>query len=556
VIDAPRTPQVLVSPEVHGIAERIRSAWKTWRPITGSLWDDVSLHAAEDLSDRALGEWIQVLRSLDQEVGNIRTRTSTLVEASLARELHRFIQEQRYQAEVIRPFTSTLSAYLQLIGLGLYPFTLVAPTSAVIEALRQRLEAAIGWLDEATRRQADGLLIVTQFEAQQAAILADGIDALLRAEQFKRLHARSATLCEQLRRWSPSGAQLQDLLQRQLRQRAHMQPDDIEHLLLNCFGTDKSLSWWQEACADRLHAEIDRLNTAEVRWGSLAEATNDCGWDHGAWGMSDQELHAQGASQAHDVLAWAQHVYHTLQKTVAGSYLSKTAPDAAIEFAPPVAEILVSPALFLRTPTRAADHRLVLSSLLQRTPQPWTRRVRTHMTLTIAHELCPGHHEHIWRRGGGALAPYIGFVQNSIGLEGWAVYAERVVITCDPSLSPMYHYGTIRRLLPSTLLLTKLAKGADVAQQLLEDSIRRCPAIVPHAGRPGQLSGTSLSYTVGLIETERALAAFHQRTHAHLSQDRLVESYLQQGPITPASAVELALAALEIESAHEDLSHA
>lgn len=493
------------------------------------------LDKAEDLSDEGLTGWIDELESLENEVNTLRSRAITSVDIILCGELDRFVQEKKYQAQIQQPFLKSLSAYLHLVVAGLLPFDLSPDLPDVTEEpLGLRLQAAENWLALAARRQANGILAVTEAEVKQAVALATTIEDLVRRKHItSQVLNLSTRVCEQLRRWRPSQSERDNIANR-------WQPEHIDYLLSHCLGTGKSLAWWQEKLVERLVVEIETLNKSEAMGNSLQLFTERTDWDDNRWGSLDLESGENyGVVDSHSVIAWFEIVYRRLREVVIGSYLQQPAPPVPIQIAPPIVQFLVIEALFLPFPLGTATGRLLLSPLILGT-KPLTRRNRVYLAVMAAHELCPGHHEQFWHCQRAILAPYLDILQSSIGLEGWALVCEKIVAEYDPSTAAVVSYHAIRRLMPAALVLTQLQKGREAANRLLRMILGRCPALVSEAGRSGRISETSLPYAVGLVETEYYLAQLHERLGPEATWLETRERYLDQGLLTPASTAHIA----------------
>jgi hypothetical protein len=222
--------------------------------------------------------------------------------------------------------------------------------------------------------------------------------------------------------------------------------------------------------------------------------------------------------------------------------LRNTAPLAACQRASPILSLLVPEALFFPAPVEHVPGRLVMSGHFHERTRTVSRHDRLYCALVVAHEVCPGHHEHAWRRSDAPFADYGDFLYNPIGIEGWAIYAERAIADVDAFAGAVCNFQIIRRLLPAALTLARLNRGAHIATALLGKIVDECPVLKPEIGMAGRVRDTSLVYAVGLIETERELATLHDRPELGSNWSKLCESYLMQGPITPSSAGRLAAA--------------
>jgi len=161
----------------------------------------------------------------------------------------------------------------------------------------------------------------------------------------------------------------------------------------------------------------------------------------------------------------------------------------------------------------------------------------------IAHELCPGHHEHADRSRRGPLAPMSEFAMSPSAFEGWALYAEAQIRSLDDALSSTceqtLRFYRIRRLMPAVTLLTTLESGGDASATAKARWYRAIPAAwASRLPTSGKAPWPTLSYAVGFLETERVLENL-KRTVAAPSGAALYERFLSYGPIAPENAARL-----------------
>ncbi|WP_017688447.1 hypothetical protein [Paenibacillus sp. PAMC 26794] len=522
--------EFVVSEPLRHMAERIYMLYREKQPVAASLCGPVQWEGAEDLSDHGLTEYTDALKSLATEVSVIGRESVGLTDRVVAEEMGRFIQEKLYQTSVQCLYHTRLMPYFQLIAASLLPFTLTPPLSeATDNRLSERFHAALGWLELAARRQESGLIVASSEDVVAAQKLAAAIAEFIKRKENMpiRITDQAEELCSRLRRW-PAATEAANSPKGGLRL------DNLEHLLTNCFGTKKSVADWANTLTERLLVELDcfvQTEKVEGTFQSLGQLTD---WDFASeWGM-ELETETKNNDPA-GVLQWFHSVYRYLRLKTKGSFLQTTAPVARIEVGQPLLSFLATEVLYLPLSESGQEARMLVSPLLVNRNGPLTCRFRLHMALAIAHDLCPGHHEHVSRRANGVLGPYIDYLQSSVGLEGWGVFAESILADASPKGALEMQYSRIRRLMPSAITLTFMDKGRDVANTLLQDIARRYPSIINEGVRfGGGLGWASLPYAVGLVETERALEQMRSSSPQGASFTGITERYLSQGPMTPS----------------------
>ncbi|WP_394578520.1 hypothetical protein [Cytobacillus firmus] len=532
--------EIGVSKPLRDLVERIYMYYRKNQPVAASLSGPVQWEGAEDLTDQGLLDYAESLESLAADVSVFRKHVVGVPDQVVSEEIGRFIQEKLYQTNVQRLYQTRLMPYFQLIAASLLPFTLNPPLpEATDNRLVDRLHSALGWLDLAAKRQESGSITASSEDVTAAHTLASAIEEFIRRRGTvsNQISIQAEQLCSLLRRWSV-GPETVNAPKRGL----HL--DDLEHLLSNCFGTGRSVTWWANTLTERLLVELDCFVQAEQKEGSFQQLGQLTDWDFASeWGMvlENQQIIGQRNSDPAGVLHWLHSVYGHLRSKSIGTYIHSTAPVARIEVGQPLLSFLATEVLYLPLSQSGTEGRMLVSPLLVNRKGPLTCRFRLHMALAIAHDLCPGHHEHVWRREDGVLGPSLDCLQSSVGLEGWGVFAEGILADLSPKGALEMHYSRIRRLMPSAITLTLMDKGREVANTLLQDIARRYPSIIKEGLRfGGGLGWASLPYAVGMVETEQALSQMHTASSQGESIIEIRERYLSQGPMTPSLIARLA----------------
>lgn len=525
--------EFVVSEPLQHLAERIYNLYREKQPVGASLSGSVQWDRAEDLSDQGLADYAEALKSLATDVSVFKLKAIRLTDRVVAEELGRFVQEKLYQATVQRIYQTSLMPYFQLIAASLLPFSLTPPLSeATDERLSQRLHATQGWLNLAARRQESGLIVASSVDVSAAQNLATAIVEFIRirGNTPSRITDQVDQICSQLHRWTVS-------VEGATSPKRGLHPEHLEHLLSNCFGTGQSMDWWANTLTERMFVELDNFVQTENEVGTFETLSQLTDWDFvSEWGMElvdDLETDAVNNNSS-SVLNWLHSVYRHLRSKAMGTYVNTTAPAARIEVGNRLLSFLATEVLYLPLSESGQEARMLVSPMIVYRNTPMNCRFRLHTALAIAHDLCPGHHEHVWRRAYGVMGPYLDCLQSSVGLEGWGVFAEGILADLSPKGALEMHYSRIRRLMPSAITLTLIEKGHDAANTLLQDIARQYPSIVKEGMRNGGgLGWASLPYAVGLLETERALGQMRSAYPKGESVIGITERYLSQGPMTP-----------------------
>ncbi|CAM3105351.1 hypothetical protein PASE110613_16875 [Paenibacillus sediminis] len=532
--------EFVISEPLQHLVARIYKLYREKQPVGASLCGSVQWDRAEDLSDQGLADYAEALKSLATDVSVFKSKAIGLTDRVVAEEIGRFVEEKLYQASVQRLYYTSFMPYFQLIAASLLPFSLNPPLpEATDERLSERLHAAQGWLDLAARRQELGFIVASSDEVSAAQNLATAIVEFirLRGTISSRIAGQVDQLCSKLHRWTVG-------LEGAILPKRGLRPEHLEHLLSNCFGTGQSMSWWANTLTERMFVDLDNFAHIEKEAGTFQTLSQLTDWDFvSEWGMElDDHLETNVVNNdPSSVLNWLHSVYRHLRSKAMGTYVHTTAPTARIEVGNRLLSFLATEVLYLPLSESGQEARMLVSPMIVYRNTPMNCRFRLHTALAIAHELCPGHHEHVWRRTYGVMGPYLDCLQSSVGLEGWAVFAEGIMADLSPKGALEMHYSRIRRLMPSAIALTLMEKGRDVANILLQDIASHYPSIVKEGMRyGGGLGWASLPYAVGLVETERALEQMNSAYPKGESVPAITERYLSQGPMTPCLIARLA----------------
>ncbi|MCP1133370.1 hypothetical protein NKT34_08715 [Paenibacillus polysaccharolyticus] len=527
---------LVISEPIRCLAERIYRLYREKQPVSASLCGPVQWDGVEDLSDHGLMEYSDGLMSLATEVSIIRRESLNLTERVVAEEMERFVQEKLYQTSVQQLYQTRLMPYFQLIAASLLPFSLSPPMSEATDGrLYERLHNAVVWLNLAATRQESGSIVASAEDVVAAQRLANAIsEFILRKENISsRISDLAEELCSLLKHWAVT-------TEGSVTSKGTLRLDNLEHLLYKCFGTGKSVSEWATILTDRLLVELDDFAQTEKGEGNFHSLGQITDWNFASeWGV-ELDIETKINDPA-GVLQWFHSIYRLLRIKTEGTFLQSTAPIARIEVGQSLLSFLATEVLYLPLSERGQEARMLVSPMLVNRTGSLTCRFRLHMALAIAHDLCPGHHEHVWRRTEGVFGSYIDCIQSSVGLEGWGVFAESILADLSPKGALEMQYSRIRRLMPSAVTLTLMDKGRNVANNLLQNIAKHYPSIINEGVRfGGGLGWASLPYAVGLIETETALKQMRTSSSKVEPFPRITERYLAQGPITPSLAVLLA----------------
>jgi len=496
-----------IAPRIQAVARHARMIWRRQRPVVASLWGEPLLDCSENLTSVALQGWRDDLGALARSVDRVRTEGASPLDDVLCDELARFCREQIFEAEVLRPYETSLAPYLHLIALGLVPFeTGDHRSDDHAPLLEGRLAAALGWLRCARERQ---LAIASPAVEHFASELARAVDVLGDSwTQFAGIRQAASRLASEIGRFPRGGMAVDDGCSQRADPLRVCAASVIEERMWQALGQLDSRGLKLPA------PEWDGDVWTRMAGGAPGEPTGDAAVD---WLVI-----ASAALRRYDGFP-----------SVSGG--------ASIVRASPLLNLLVPDALFLRSAARGG--RLVLSTRLYSDGRPLSRRDRLYLALIAAHELTPGHQEHAWRGASSPVAPLSDMAPDSAGLEGWAVYAERAVGEIDRSAVAVCAYQMLRRLIPATLRLTYLDSGAKAVAALREKIVARHPH-VPRELLLQPRSNKHLPYAFGFVETERQLL----RVQDACGDRRLARNaYAAQGPIGAASAARLAIDSLRGE---------
>jgi len=475
----------VIEPRVREVLIKAQQVCRQHLPVMAEIWQGTREDAkerwgngeVEDLSDAGLLRRKEAIAELRCELDNIAALPLSAAGICVVQELRRFAEEQYLRHVEQRILETRAAAYLRLIAFALLPAAiheqLGEPWDAnLLETLKYRAARASEWLSHGDRR----ILAISENDRNTAAHICRTLSRWTHA-------ALARDLLAGLERWSNAPVQSGQPLVLRL---------SVNHYLSAVLGLAQSAAEVAERLLSSLSTEVHLLSEAHAASRSAED---------GDFAMSLDEIQAA-------------------LRGVVCKRIGQLSPGSRIIPAPAIIEPFVEDAMF-------APGRVVLVRLTNNAER-LTRRQGAASAIMLAHELVPGHGEQISRAWTSPIAELYRVTRSPIGFEGWGCFAEwfaAEVKDLAVHARAIMHAHRARRLLASIRIVggaTAKVRAADLVEGLPLDCRRMVD--VPH-----QSDLQMLAYSVGLLETERALDMIGD-----------VTEYLAWGPVAPRNVLRVA----------------
>ncbi|HYS74004.1 MAG TPA: DUF885 family protein [Thermoplasmata archaeon] len=499
------------------------SLWKRYQPTASTLQGAPVWDSAEDLTSRGLEAWrAEVVKLRDATTRAARGSLSVPGRTVLA-EVRRFASEQILKHKIQRLYDSRADVYLNLCAFSLLPFYLRSRFSVLPDdmsvALESRLRVCIRWLDWGEKRVKAGMLEVTDRDRTTSERLLAGLS------QWRGL---PEPLCSEvigrLERW-------REFPLRNLGRNATSV--SLVWYLKEVLGLGMTPDRLFKSLALRLRVEVGRL----LKWGVPTSYSGGLDGGSPIDSVVDPRLDMIKVAEA------------TLKESVRERFLAKTGPRALFLSAPLFAESFIPECLYLPPTSMGFSFDAPGLVVLPRTMWPKERQTehRARMTVTVAHEVCPGHDEQLRRAAESPFSPLYSFTKSPVGFEGWGFYAESAVLSMSEKNEAAGSVAISHRVRRLTAGLWQLA-GALGGLSRLKSTIDRILIPLPLEERErlsiflernsGQLSRL-LPYCIGILQTEEVLRQVGRTRGINPHGAAAHEAYLKFGPILPENALPL-----------------
>lgn len=481
--------------------------WKGHQPIASSFWSEPVWHKGEDLTEEGIDEWKRALCALDSKIDALKSQKQlSVISEVVLDELNRFIQEQKLKYTHQRIYEKRASAILQLVAFSLLPFFLKSGLAHTMsEALEYRLNNCTKWLEQGEQRLKQNKLTYTETDKK---VIKHILNTLKNWEHID-LEA-GGLLLNRLKGW----------LDYPVQHTSHGTNIHLKWYLNEIYQIRYSLDKLVSLLFQKLKAEITNYNAiTEIKTHNTAE--------------TETEFQIKLMDSVKRVRTHIQ-----------GNFIENVSPEANILPAPKIILPFINDALYLSPhfvgePIDSAGYFIYNISYLGNTKSD---QLITELACVYAHEISPGHHEHITRGYKSPLAKLFEITRSPIGFEGWATYGEQIITSPEHLLinkERTVTFHRIRRMYFALSLLTDIYKK-NVQRMGLDRLLKSLPENEYHTlqNLPFRPNWQLLTYAVGLIETEKALNDI--ATLSNRKRDKFVyESYLRWGPLYPQSVVNL-----------------
>jgi hypothetical protein len=504
-----------LEPAVTQLIERTTALWFKHWPVFASLWGMPIEQATEDLSDAGLAAWNDALASIESSIQATRQHTSSIVDSIAISELERWLVEERYRHSIQSIYRTRATPYLRLCAFALLPPFL---RSDVVDSSRhdpadveQRLRSCLAWLETAERRIDAGQIVVSVRDCRLSEYLSRVI-----GRWSAEASPVALTLADRLDKWSG------------FKSRTAGDPMRVRlaWYVENVIG-------WRQFDGDTAESVMARL---EREVAALIDVLQETPW--------------QGTPQSLDGLddacvEWIDDLGAELRRQIAVCDLLHASAPARIGLMPTLIEPFARHAIYLPTCMDDGWGKREAMLLIGRS---YPRELRRLLAVTLAHELCPGHHEQLSRAASSPLASLTTLTRSPLGLEGWACNAERLLLRLPEvvvGVKATTHFQCIGRLIASVRILgLVLPRLRDTLERRLASSLGRLSIEQQRALEATRSESEFedpkiLAYTLGLLDTESSLARVAHVLGSAPDSHETIDAFLRWGPIRPSSIADL-----------------
>lgn len=502
--------------DVEELLEKSHLQWKKMQPIATSLWGEPDWDAAEDLSVEGLSRLEDAIKGLKNNIEEIRTRSLTSLDHAVLAGLHFMVNDQFFRHVHQRVYQTQSSSYLRLSAFALLPFAIEIETKGKLpkdmaELLENRLHRGLVWLEIAEQR----------LQAKELA--------------FSETNKRTATwLYQSIGKWTGLPERLRDAWMASLDRLSKMSIQksntgirtslSMNYYIQEIIGLHYTIDDLLEQLTNRLAQEVEQLT----------QAISEINKSHGKNTVSpDIPL---------DILSFGEWVEGELR----ANSRNLQGPPSIFMRAPNILQPFLEDSMYLpphftgRSNDEPGYYIVNTANMKQSMSRTW----QAGLALAVAHELCPGHGEHLRSASRSLLAKLHEITRSPLGLEGWAFFSEQAICNIEyllPDAKYSVHLQRVRRFYVAAFLVAKSRIGEDKAREMMRQLMIPLPPKTQQwiEGIQHRQGWQLLTYALGLLETETALAEIGHLLGKQPCDPDVVDKYLAWGPLAPQSIVKI-----------------
>jgi hypothetical protein len=465
---------------------------------------------AEDLSDSGLLTWNERIEAHQRAIEAEILKFQSLEDEIALREARQFLAKQQLRFVEQRIYQRGSLPYIELCIFALLPYLADKPIEKFISNMSLKIEHCISWLEAGWKRLVEGELTHSSLTQTLAKKLLETI------HQFDLNHPHTLpprslqTFIGHLSHWSAFKTQT-----------APPKSSLSSAKLLSEFLDFPIEMVWVERIEKALHQEINTLNT---------------------YRNQRQQARSKMSTEANTITqidTWFEWLDTKLTNTIR-SPSRQTRPARVIHtpqfLVPIIHDALYTPPHIWHEDSIDGRGTLFLTLANSSMDEPLTESLKQGLAIIAAHEIYPGHSEHLHRANASLFAVLFQFTRSDIGFEGWATYTEESVLSLSdhlPNLEGQFRLQRIRRYYYGALQLIKFMPNGNsqgIQKILSELNNNDYNSII--GMKPKGHALFLLNYVIGLLRTEDALISIRSRL-LDGQKGTAEEWYLNWGPIAP-----------------------
>ncbi len=506
-----------LSDQVNALLENVFEIWCSKQPVAASAWRSSKSLGGEDVTDDGLATWSQFIEVVSQQVEAylLQENIHTLDKAVLL-ELRRFCDEQKLLHNELSVYKVQIGSLLQLIAFGLLPVSLAHSSfnSGTWHDgdTKARLEACCSWLSVAEDRLTQGEMRLTRKDLHVVLALKRAINE----EPYIRFKEAMYVSRHLERLASYDSSEDQSTTQKRV---------TLSRRLEALMGR----AWYSDTLSFRLYKKLEQDVTLITElYTTLPRSTVETPQD-----------------PTHTIWKWVQQTETKVRK-VAQTRFGELERPANILSMPNVLSPFVSDAVYIPPGITGGPVDGSGWLLLGRayTSLPNSPSGRASIALVIAHELHLGHGKQWSLSQHSPLKKLHQITRNPTGLEGWAQFAEELLIDEeDRYIAVVALLQRIRRFATSWYFLRIREVGKEETGLELSRVLATAPTLVRERlfetlQANLKTAWSMLPYSVGYLETQHAVKRVED-VRALWPLHRLYKAYLNWGPLAPKLVADL-----------------
>lgn len=490
----------------------IKQIWNRQRPIEAFLKGSLNIELSEDISDDGLSKWRITLKDIEEKLLAKNDIIRSSFDEIVVDELKCFINNKLYQLDVQQPYHNGLLPYIHLFLSGMLPFFVIPEVrekSESKELFYERTKKSIEWFNIALKRNLD-----KNFEISHSEIsLFQNVWKSFLSSVPKNYDLDKSWVEGEFYTITSNFKVVNN------KRTSSISLHNLEILLKKCCNSNQSIYEFSEEVTQKLYMLLEQYK----------ELVNS-----GVESQSEvsRQLESENISS----------LYNKFLDEILGcmyqdqSYCIR-GMDRNINYiiSPDCFDAIVPEALYLPK-SKISPALLLISSKLNCN----NKGFKNYFYHLLAHEIFPGHHEHYNCSTSSPLKENLTLLNNSFGLEGWAVKQESAISELNRSAKLFSLYYKIKRLIPVCVKLSLLIKGKVDAEKKLINIATNYPQIYTKLSKKSSfgINRSNIAYVMGWLETEKSIKKLEKE--CGITKRDALKYYSLIGPISPINSGKLA----------------